>query len=325
MMKPRSTSEPESLQGGVPSRSVIPQPVITLVRGFLMGCADIVPGVSGGTVALVLGIYRRLISNVRQGAHALRLLVSGNLGDGWRALMAIDWLFIVPLGLGILGAFVALRHPMQDLLVDHSEGTAAVFAGLVLASCWLVGRQITYWGPPTLVALFGVAVAAFYLLGFQAGAIVAPAIWLFLITGSIAICAMILPGISGSFIMLMLGMYAAVLGGSISELAVFLVGAIIGLALFSSVLNYLLVNYEQIVLAGLLGLMVGSFRVLWPWPNGVGFISDSADEVVVGTGLEMPSTSQFLGGLALVAIAAIVTLGIVRLAEQKPTKAPPLL
>lgn len=284
-----------------------------------MGCADIVPGVSGGTVALVLGIYKRLISNVREGARALKLIVTGKGGDGFKTLMAIDWLFIVPLGLGIVAAFIVLRHPMQDLLVEHAEGTAAVFAGLVIASCLLVTRQISDWGPQTLATLVGVTVAAFYLLGFQAGATADPAIWMFLFTGSIAICAMILPGISGSFIMLMLGMYAAILGGSPGELLVFLVGAVIGLALFSSLLNFLLEHYEQIVLAGLLGLMIGSFRVLWPWPNGVGFISDEADEVVVGTGLEMPTIGELAGGIGLAALAVVATLAIVRVAEAKPT------
>jgi putative membrane protein len=283
-----------------------------------MGCADIVPGVSGGTVALVLGIYKRLISNVHEGAQALKLMVTGKTGDGFKTLMAIDWLFILPLGLGIVAAFAVLRHPMQDLLVDHAEGTAAVFAGLVIASCLLVARQISDWGPQTLTALAGVAIAAFYLLGFQAGAILDPAIWMFLLTGSVAICAMILPGISGSFIMLMLGMYAAILGGSPGELLVFLLGAVIGLALFSSLLNYLLENYEQIVLAGLLGLMIGSFRVLWPWPDGVGFISDEVDEVVVGTGLEMPTIGEFAGGVGLAALAVVATLAIVRVAEAKP-------
>lgn len=283
-----------------------------------MGSADIVPGVSGGTVALVLGIYKRLISNVRQGASSLKLLVSGKFGDGFKALAAIDWLFIVPLGLGVVAAFALLRHPMQDVLVNHAEGTAAVFAGLVIASCLLVMRQITAWGAQTVGALVGVAVLAFYFLGFQAGASSDPAIWMFALTGSIAICAMILPGISGSFIMLMMGMYAAVLAGSIGELLVFLIGAVIGLALFSSLLNHLLMNYEQTVLGALLGLMIGSFRVLWPWPNGVGFISDEADEVVVGTGLEMPGLGDFLGGAGLAALAVIATLAIVRVAEAKP-------
>jgi putative membrane protein len=284
-----------------------------------MGCADIVPGVSGGTVALVLGIYKTLISNVRQGARALKLLVTGQIGAGFDALKEIDWLFIIPLGAGVVGAFAVLRHPMQDLLVEHSEGTAAVFSGLVVASCVLVAREIKTWDAERIVAAGGVAAAAFYLLGFQAGAVADPPLIMFLVTGSVAICAMILPGISGSFIMLMLGMYAAVLGGSIVELGTFLVGAVIGLALFSSLLSYLLANYEQTVLAALLGLMLGSFRVLWPWPNGVGFISDEASEVVVGTGLEMPELGELAGGLALGAIAVVATLAIVKVAEAPQT------
>ena len=301
---------------------MIPQPLLTLLRGFLMGCADIVPGVSGGTVALVLGIYRTLISNVRQGARALKLLLTGQIGDGLNTLKAIDWLFILPLGAGVVAAFAVLRHPMQDLLVEHSEGTAGVFAGLVIASCVLVAREITTWDGPRVAVGVGVAAAAFYLLGFQAGAVADAPLLMFLVTGSVAICAMILPGISGSFIMLMLGMYAAVLGGSVIELGIFAVGAVIGLALFSSLLSYLLENFEQTVLAALLGLMLGSFRVLWPWPNGVGFISDEASEVVVGTALDMPTASELAGGIGLATAAVVATLAIVRIAEAKPTAAP---
>lgn len=291
--------------------------LLQLIRGFLMGSADIVPGVSGGTVALVLGIYRDLIHNVRGGAQALKRLVKGEIGGVVAELRAIDWLFLVPLGAGIAAAFFALRHAMEDLLVNHSEGTAAVFAGLVLASCVLVWRHITIHDAVRIGTLALVAVLTFLLLGYQSGAVIDPPIWLFAITGAVAICAMILPGISGSFIMLMGGMYAAVLGGSIVELAVFLVGATVGLALFSTLLNWLLEHHEQTVLAALLGLMVGSFRVLWPWPNGVGFISDDADEVISGTGLEWPSVSGLAGGIGLAAGAAVVTLAIVRLAEAR--------
>ncbi len=279
-----------------------------------MGSADIVPGVSGGTVALILGIYRAFIGNIRAGAHALRRLVTGDPKGFWSDLKAIDWMFLLPLGGGILTAFALLRHAMDSLLKNQAEMTAAVFCGLVLASCYLVWKEITTHDPLRLGLIGGVSVVAFVLLGFQAGAVIDPPIWLFAVTGSIAICAMILPGISGSFIMLMLGMYAAVLGGSIPQLAVFLVGATIGLGLFSSVLNWVLEHHEQTVLAALLGLMVGSFRVLWPWPNGVGFISDEADEVIRGTSLAWPPASELLSGLALAAAAAAVTLVIVRFA-----------
>ncbi len=281
-----------------------------------MGAADIVPGVSGGTVALIFGIYKGLIANVRGGAHALKKLLTGDFSGGIQAIKDIDWFFIIPLGVGVLTAFALLRHPMEDLLHDYPEEVAAVFCGLVAASCVIVWKNITTRDGTRFAAIAIVAAAAFFLLGFQAGAIVEPALPFFFATGAIAICAMILPGISGSFIMLMMGMYAAVLGGEISELAVFGVGAIAGLALFSSFLNWLLEHHEQTVLASLLGLMIGSIRVLWPWPNGVGVVSEEAEEVVSGTALEFPAISDLGIGLLLAAIAAAATLVLVRFAED---------
>ncbi len=317
----RSTTSADDVDPGTMATVTPVAAVFQLFRGFLMGTADIVPGVSGGTVALILGIYGGLIGNVRAGAGALRQLVTGNLGEGIERLKAIDWWFLIPLGTGVIAAFAILRHPMQDLLIDHAEGTAAVFCGLVLASCWLVGRTITDRSATNLAVVVGVAVVAFVLLGFQAGAVNEPALPFFFVAGAIGICAMILPGISGSFILLMLGMYANVLGGGPVELLVFLVGATIGLGAFSSVLNWLLDHYEQTVLAALLGLMLGSFRVLWPWPNGVGFISDEAEEVVKGTDLAWPDAGQLAGGVGLAAAALVGTLILVKIAESRPDDA----
>lgn len=280
-----------------------------------MGSADIVPGVSGGTVALILGIYKDLIHNVRGGAHTLKRLVTGDPKGFVDDFKAIDWLFLIPLGAGVGGAFLLLRHPMETLLVDHAEGTAAVFAGLVLASCVLVWQQLTTRDALRLGVLAVVTGAAFVLLGFQSGAVVDAPLWMFFATGAIAICAMILPGISGSFIMLMMGMYAGVITGAPLELLVFLVGAVIGLALFSSFLNWVLHHHEQTVLAALLGLMLGSFRVLWPWPNGVGVVSDEQVEVVKGTVMHLPDAGQAVGGAALAAAAFLATMLIVRLAD----------
>ncbi len=279
-----------------------------------MGMADIVPGVSGGTVALVLGIYRSLIENIRGGANAMKLVLTGDVSGGIAAFKAIDWWFIVPLLGGIATAFLLLRHTMETLLLERAEGVAAVFTGLVLASSVLVWRALTK-DATRIGVLVVVTLLAFWLLGYQSGSVRNPSLIVFFLTGAIAICAMILPGISGSFIMLMLGMYAAVLGGEILELGVFALGAVIGLALFSSILAWLLAQYDQTVMAVLLGLMVGSIRVLWPWPNGVGIISDEADAVITGTELGWPGIGAFVGGVALAAVAAAVTLVIVRFAE----------
>lgn len=288
-------------------------------RGFLMGCADIVPGVSGGTIALILGIYRAFIGNLRKGASTLKAWLKGDVSGGWGIFASIEWVFIIPLGAGALTAFALLRHPMEDLLIDRPEGVAAVFTGLVIASCVLVWRSITMRDAQRIGVILGVAVLAFWLLGYQSGAVTDPGLIAFFATGAIAICAMILPGISGSFIMLMLGMYAAVLGGEISQLAVFGVGAIVGLAVFSSILNWVLENYEQTLMAALLGLMMGSMRVLWPWPNGVGVIGDTAEDTVRGTDLAWPAAGQLAGGVVLAVAAAAITLVIVHFAEAKPT------
>ncbi len=302
---------------------MIPAPLLQFFRGFFMGAADIVPGVSGGTVALILGIYRNLVNQIRAGAHALKQLITGDLKTGFESLKTIDWLFLVPLGAGAATAFIALRGPMKTALEEHSELTAAAFCGLVLASCWLVWNEMSDHDSPRITVGVGIAVVAFVLLGFQNGAVSEPNLFFFFGTGAIAICAMILPGISGSFIMLMLGMYAAVLGGSVPELLVFALGAIVGLGLFSTVLNHLLLRYEQTVLAALLGLMVGSFRVLWPWPNGVGYTVEKGEveTTVPGTGLELwPDTGE-LGQAALIMFAAAaVTMGIVAVADRLSVK-----
>ena len=283
-----------------------------------MGCADIVPGVSGGTIALILGIYRAFIGNLRKGASTLKAWLKGDLAGGWAIFSSIEWLFIIPLGAGAATAFLLLRHPMEDLLIERPEGVAAVFSGLVIASCVLVWRGISQRDAQRFGVIIGVAALAFWLLGFQSGAATDPSLLAFFATGAIAICAMILPGISGSFIMLMLGMYAAVLGGEIAELAVFGVGAIVGLAIFSSILNWVLEHHEQTLMAALLGLMIGSIRVLWPWPNGVGVIGETSEETVKGTDLAWPDAGQLAAGVGLAIAAAVATLVIVQFAEAKP-------
>lgn len=298
---------------------MIPAPLLQYFRGFFMGAADIVPGVSGGTVALILGIYRNFVNQIRAGAHALKQLVTGDIRGGIESLKAIEWLFLIPLGAGAASAFVVLRGPMKTALEEHPELTAAAFCGLVLASCWLVWNEMSDRDPLRIAIAVGVAVVAFVLLGFQNGAVSNPNLLLFFGTGAIAICAMILPGISGSFIMLMLGMYAAVLGGSIPELFVFALGATVGLGAFSTVLNHLLVRYEQTVLAALLGLMVGSFRVLWPWPNGVGYtIEEGETETTIrGTALDLwPDLGALGQAVGMMLATAGLTLFVVALADR---------
>jgi putative membrane protein len=254
--------------------SVIPQ----IARGFAMGTADLVPGVSGGTVALVTGIYERLIRNVHGGAEVLRAILSRDVSRIKDRLVAVEWWWLISLLVGILAAVAALSGVLTRLLDEQPVATAAVFFGLV-AGAIVIAWRLLGTVTATTIGLAAVAAAAlFALLGLRSSTestaekIVTEPLWVFFVAGAIAICAMILPGISGSLILVMIGMYAQVLG-AVSErdlvtLAIFVLGCITGLALFSTLLNWMLEHHHDLVIAAMIGLMIGSLRVLWPWPGG---------------------------------------------------------
>ena len=298
---------------------------LTVVRGFFMGAADIVPGVSGGTVALVFGIYERLLANVGLGAKALGAVVKGDIKGFRTRFLEIDWLFIVPLGLGLVAAVAALSSLIEGLLQDRPEEMAGLFFGLVLGSIVVAWGLLSEKGSIEWALMAAVGIAAFVLLGFQSGPAADPPLLAYFGAGAIAICAMILPGISGSFLLLMMGMYAAVLGAihdrDLAVIAVFGVGAIVGLALFSTLLGWLLERYHDPLLAALIGLMVGSLRVLWPWPNGVGIISEEEGESISGTGLGLPEDGQLVLPVVLAVVAFAVVVGVSRLAPSSTHEA----
>jgi putative membrane protein len=258
----------------------LPSVAAQLARGFSMGTADIVPGVSGGTVALVLGIYERLIANIRTGAAGLRQLVTGELTEARRIFGRIEWAWLVSLLVGILLAVAALSSVLERLLQEQPVRMSALFFGLVLGAVWVAWRLLGRVDLVTLAIVIGVGAAMFLLLGLRsdtevaadAAEIVTEPAWVFLLSGAIAICAMILPGISGSFILVLLGMYTEVLGAvndrDFVSLGAFSLGCVLGLALFSTLLSWLLDNFHHFVIAALIGLMIGSMRVLWPWPGG---------------------------------------------------------
>lgn len=286
-----------------------------------MGAADIVPGVSGGTVALVFGIYEQLLDNIRRGARALGSIVRLDPTGFTAHLRSVEWPFLVPLLTGIGLALLALSAVIERLLFERPEEMAGLFLGLVLGSvvvAWRLLHEAT--NVADITAMAAVAVATFALLGLQSGPIAEPSLPAYFGAGAIAICAMILPGISGSFLLLMMGMYAAVLGAvhdrDLVVIAVFGLGATLGLALFSSALGYLLDHYHDPVLGALIGLMIGSIRVLWPWPNGVGIISEEAGESIPGTSLELPTSDNWLWPTVLAVGAFVVVAALGRLAPS---------
>ena len=294
-----------------------------------MGTADIVPGVSGGTVALVLGIYNELIHNISQGAHGLKQLITGDVAGFRQTLHTIEWVWLFSLLAGILAAIFALSSVLETLLDEQPIKMSALFLGLVAGAIWVALRMLDKIDGISIAIMLGIGATFFLLLGLRsdthaaddAAEIVTRAWWAFFIAGAIAICAMILPGISGSFLLVMLGMYTEILGAvndrDFFVLAMFALGCVVGLALFSTLLNWLLSRYRRWVLAAMIGLMLGSTRVLWPWPNGTNTttLSMPSDDVAVPVLL-------FIVGAALVVIVDVVATKFVDvepLAEHERT------
>ena len=252
----------------------------TFLRGFTMGAADVVPGVSGGTVALVFGIYHRLIEAIRTGSRALGRLLKFDVSGGVALLREVEWTFLLPLLAGVLTAVAALSGVVEHLLDNNPVEMAGLFLGLVAGSVVVAWQLLDRRDTLRVVVLVAVSLATFVLLGLRKGTseesvnqIDDPALWAFFLAGAVAICAMILPGISGSFILVTLGMYGSVLGAvndrDLLAVGAVALGCVVGLALFSQVLHWALSHHYSTVMAALIGLMVGSLRVLWPWPAGV--------------------------------------------------------
>lgn len=274
-----------------------------------MGSADVVPGVSGGTIALVLGIYERLIASVRAGSSALGYFARADIEGAIAWLRRVEWWFLLPLLAGIALAVASLASVIDTQLHDHPIEVAALFLGLVAGSVVIAWRVLGNRDRPRLFVLVVVGLAVFVALGLRSGTTEEtvsqasdPALASVFLAGALAICAMILPGISGSLILVMLGMYTpildAVTDGDFGTLVVFLIGATLGLALFAQLLSRALERHHDTVMAALIGLMLGSTRVLWPWPNGLD-----------GTDLAAPDGSIaaaiILAALGLAAVFAI--------------------
>ncbi|MFK7822180.1 MAG: DUF368 domain-containing protein [Planctomycetaceae bacterium] len=246
--------------------------------GILMGAADIVPGVSGGTVALILKIYHRLV-NAITGVDAS--LVTDLLKCDFRTVaQKLDLRFTLPLGLGIATGILSLARLMHFLLEYHEARTNAVFCGLILASTLIVSRRIPKWnGTYVTVMLLGLIVAAWFMgLGLMQSP--PEGNWYVFVCGMIGICAMILPGVSGAFLLRVLGKYEGIIAllkglpkGEITmegftTIVVFCFGCLAGLLSFSRILKWLLTKHHDLTIALLCGLMLGSLRKLWPvgWP-----------------------------------------------------------
>ena len=290
--------------------------VALFLKGVAMGAANVVPGVSGGTVALVTGIYRRLIDALGAfGPDTLRRLARRDFRGAWAA---VDGRWLVVLLAGVAISIVSLARLVEYLLGTHERATMAFFFGLIAVSVWYVARRVRRWNAASLAALAigtGVAVGiAFLAPGTENGA---P--WYVFLCGVLAITSMILPGLSGSFVLILTGNYALVLGAvSGFDLGVLVplgLGCAVGLVAFARLLGWVFEHHADATLAAMTGFVVGSLVVIWPWKvasvRTIERAGEPAKEVVTGYSWFLPEASAETAvavGLALAGAALIVAL-----------------
>lgn len=235
-------------------------------KGACMGAADVIPGVSGGTIAFLMGIYQELLDSIKSvNGEAFKLLFKGKIAEFWKH---INGKFLVSIFAGILVSVFSLARLMKYLLEFHPIQLWSFFFGLILASAIYILKGLDKWSLPNIISLLaGVGIAAFICVASPAQT--PDALWFIFLSGAIAICAMILPGISGSFILLLLGKYAFVMTAvtelNIPVLAVFAVGCAVGIVSFSHFLSWLLKKFYMLTIALLSGFMLGSLLKVWPW------------------------------------------------------------
>jgi putative membrane protein len=244
-------------------------------KGILMGAADAVPGVSGGTIAFITGIYEELIFSLKQcGVSGLRMLFQDGLKATWQH---INGGFLLALFSGIIISILTLSRVVLYLLTNHPILLWSFFFGLILAAVWSLIRHIEKWEISVVATFLIGTVSAFFITTITPTTIETSPFIVFL-SGMIAICAMILPGISGSFILLLLGMYAPMLIAvkelQFATLSIFASGCVVGLLSFSHVLTWMFKHYKTMTLALLGGFMLGSLNKVWPWKQTLESVID---------------------------------------------------
>ena len=255
--------------------------IIIALKGMAMGAADAVPGVSGGTIAFISGIYEELITSI---SNFKLSLVKTLTKDGFSALWKeVNGNFLLALLTGIIISFVSFMRLAKFLIEQHPILIWSFFFGLILVSIYFVGKQITKWNISTVLVLIIGAFAAYYITNLPSLAANSNPLYL-LFAGAIAICAMILPGISGSFILVILGAYKtlsdALHDWDVKRILFFVIGAVIGLLSFSKILKWLFKNFHNTTLALLTGFIFGSLNKVWPWKKTVSVMRDKSGEVI---------------------------------------------
>lgn len=249
---------------------------LLMLKGMGMGAADVVPGVSGGTIAFIVGIYEELIDSIKSiNARSLKYLFTLKLKTFWKAING-NFLLAIVAGIGI--SIFSLAKLITYLLTTHPVLIWAFFFGLVLSSTYFVSLRIKQWNIGRIIA-FAIGTALAYYITVATPAQTPDNLFFIFLCGTIAICAMILPGISGSFILVLLGKYFYIMEAvktlNLTVLLTFACGAAIGIVTFSNFLSFLLRKFHDLTIATLAGFMLGSLNKVWPWKETVETYIDS--------------------------------------------------
>ncbi|WP_405296192.1 DUF368 domain-containing protein [Algibacter sp. Ld11] len=283
--------------------------LIISLKGLAMGAADAVPGVSGGTIAFISGIYEELINSISNiNADLIKSLFTKGIKPFWQQL---NGNFLIALLAGIMVSFVSVMRLAKYLLENHPVLIWSFFFGLIVASIFFVGKQIQKWNLAVIISLIIGAFIAYYITTLPASSNNENP-WFLFIAGAIAICAMILPGISGAFILIILGAYKALSDAfhdfDIKKILIFATGALVGLLSFSHLLKWLFKHYHNITLAVLTGFIFGSLNKVWPWKKTLTWHTNS-EGIKSAVLQESVSPFSFDGNNQLVFAVTLMILG----------------
>lgn len=300
--------------------------LLTYFKGAAMGAADVIPGVSGGTIAFITGIYERLITAIKNiNFKTLKLLFTGKVRAFWDV---IDGNFLLFLVAGIATSLLSFAKLITHLLENYPILVWSFFFGLIIASTVFVGKTVK-WNLKTGLAFVILTVAAYFITSPTNTPIASQhELWYIFLSAAIAICAMILPGISGSFILLLLGEYLFILKALTSfnfpVIFVFIAGALIGIISFSNVLSWLFKHFKMITLASLTGFMFGSLNKIWPWKETLTTFYDSEGQLHPLTQRNLlphqfetitGNSSQLIGAITLIIIGFVLIFSIEYVAD----------
>ena len=237
--------------------------------GLAIGIVDLIPGVSGGTLAFAFGIWERIISAITATLNIIRLLITFQIRASWSAFRLLDWELLIPIGLGVLFAIFVGASLIGSLLDSHPSYLRAFFLGLFLGVVSLPIKAVHRWNFRLILLFLGGIVFSFFIAGIPHQIVQTPPLGVIFLIGTVTVCATILPGLSGSFLLMVFGVYEVFINSvrdrDFLVLGTFALGAFTGIFLFSSLLKWMLFRHRDIVLASLFGLMIGGARILWPW------------------------------------------------------------